>query len=196
VEDAELLADVQRLSHSLGELPEAAVKPIFIAVSGLPGTGKSYFASKLAERLPSVILESDALRKTLFPTPSYSARESERLFQALHLLIEELLSQGIPVLLDATNLIEYHREHLYRIADRLGLKIIIVRVEAPPEVVRERLLRRAEGTTDPQDKSDAGWKVYQRMKPRVQQIRRHHFAVNTTIDITPVINKIIRELKR
>jgi predicted kinase len=191
----QLSADVQVLKQALAELPEPIARPFLIVISGLPGTGKSYFSRRLAEAWPCLIVESDALRKALFPVPSYNARESECLFQALHLLIEELLSKGIPVLLDATNLIEYHREHLYRIADRLGLKLIIVRVEAPAEVVRERLQRRAQGT-DFQDNSDAGWTIYQRMKPKVEQIRRRHFAVNTARDITPVINKIIRELKR
>jgi predicted kinase len=191
----QLLADAHKLKEALNELPEPLARPCLIVISGLPGTGKSYFSRTLAERWPCLIVESDALRKTLFPVPSYNARESQRLFQALHLLTEEFLSKGIPVLLDATNLVEYHREHLYRIADRLGLKLIIVRVEAPAELVRERLQRRAEDH-DPQDGSDAGWAIYLRMKLKEQQIRRHHFVVNTGRDITPVINKIIRDLKR
>ena len=66
----EVVSDVERLSEGLGELPEPMVEPAFIAVSGLPGAGKSYFCSKLVERLPSVILESDALRKALFSSPN------------------------------------------------------------------------------------------------------------------------------
>jgi predicted kinase len=190
-----LLADVQKLKEALNELPEPIARPFLIVISGLPGTGKSYFSRRLAERWPCLIVESDALRKVLFPVPSYGAQESQRLFQALHLLTEEFLSKSMPVLLDATNLVEYHREHLYRIADRLGLKIIIVRVEAPAELVRERLQRRGE-SIDPRDRSDAGWTIYQRMKPKVQQIRRRHFVVNTARDVTPVIDKIIRDLKR
>jgi len=41
----------------------------FLMCSGLPGTGKSYFCNKLVEGLPSIILESDALRKEFFPQP-------------------------------------------------------------------------------------------------------------------------------
>ena len=32
---------------------------------GLPGTGKSYFAAKLTEQVPFLILETDRLRKVL-----------------------------------------------------------------------------------------------------------------------------------
>ncbi len=191
----QLLQDVGRLKEALSELPEPMAQPFFIVVSGLPGTGKSYFSRQLAQQVDCAIVESDALRKVLFPVPSYSAQESHRLFQALHILIAELLGQGTAVLLDATNLVEHHRERFYHIADQLRLKLIIVRVEAPSEVIRERLQSRAQDNDSP-DSSDADWMVYQRMKPRAQQIRRNHFAVDTSRDITPVINKIVRELKR
>ncbi len=187
-----LAADVERLAESLGQLPEAVVKPAFVAVSGLPGTGKSYFCGKLAERLPFVILESDALRKVLFSSPRYSLEESSRLFRAIHRLIERLLKRGIPLILDATNLSEQHREYLYSIADRLGVELVLVHVEAPPEVVRRRLDDRLENTGG---KSDADWKVYQKMKPLAQKIRRKHYVVNTSRDITPVLDKIVKELR-
>jgi predicted kinase len=195
VEDRRLISDVQRLTESLGVLPEPVVKPTFIAVSGLPGTGKSYFCTKLVERLPFVILESDALRKELFPSPSYSSPESARLFRALHLLIERLLKKGTSLILDATNLSERYRERLYNIADHLGAKLILVRVEAPPEVVYERLKTRRE-EANLENKSDADWSVYQRMKPSVQKIHRNHYAVDTSRDITPVLDKIVREARR
>ena len=195
VEDSQLISDVQRLTEGLGELPEPVVRPTFIAVSGLPGTGKSYFCTKLVERLPFVILESDALRKELFPSPSYSAQESARLFRVLHLIIERLLKKGISLILDATNLSERYREHLYNIADHLEAKLVLVRVEAPPEVVYERLKTRQEGA-NLENKSDADWGVYQRMKPSVQKIRRNHYAVDTSRDITQVLEKIVREVRR
>jgi len=195
VEDSRLLSDVQRLTESLGEFPEPVVEPALIAVSGLPGTGKSYFCRKLVERLPFIILESDALRKELFPQPSYSSEESARLFRALHLLIERLLKRGISLILDATNLSEGFRERLYNIADRLGVRLILVRVEAPPEVVYGRLKARQQEAS-PQNKSDADWDVYQRMRATAEQMHRNHYAVDTSRDITPVLDKVVRAARR
>jgi len=193
VEHPQLVSDVQQLMESLGQLPEPLAEPAFIAVSGLPGTGKSYFCSQLAQRLSFIILESDALRKVLFPSPGYSSSESSLLFRAVHLLIEELLKRGVPLILDATNLSERYREHLYRIADQLNVKLILVRVDAPPEVVRQRLKARQENS---ENKSDAGWAVYQTMKSSVQKISRNYYAVDTSRDITPVLDKIVREVRR
>jgi predicted kinase len=187
--------DARKLREGLGELPEPVARPVFVMVSGLPGTGKSYFSRRLTEQLPSVVVESDALRKRLFRAPSYSANESHRLFQACHRLIEDLLGGGISVILDATNLIEHQREHLYRIADRLGVKLIVVQAESPAEVVRERLGKRQEGGGE-HDSSDADWYVYQRMKNKAQRIRRNYFSLDTSKDMEPILGKVVREAQR
>ena len=193
MERTQLAADVERMAGNLGHLPEPEVNPVFVAISGLPGTGKTYFCSKLAERLPFVVLESDALRKALFASPDYSLQESSRLFRAIHLLIERLLKKGISLILDATNLTEQHREYLYRIADRLQVKLVLVGVEAPPEVVHRRLESRR---GNPGNKSDADWAVYQKMRPAAERIHRPHYVVDTSRDITPVLDKIVKEVKR
>lgn len=190
-----LVRDVERLRQSLDSLPQPQVEPPFVIVSGLPGTGKSFFCRKLAERLPFVILVSDALRKILFPCPVYDENENRRLFPACHALIDELLGKGIPVIFDATNLLERHREHLYRIAGKVGAKLILVRIEAPPEMVQQRLLVRGKGL-DLQDSSQAGWRVYQKMKLRKERISHNHFVVDTSRDITPAIDKIVRAIRK
>ena len=194
--ETQVVSDTEQLLESLEQLPEPVVKPAFVVVSGLPGTGKSYFCRRLAERTPIIILESDVMRKTLFPSPTYSMTESARLFQAIHHLIEHLLKKGIPVVLDATNLSERNRERLYHIAYQLDARLVMVRVEAPFEVVQERLRNRANGTGSEEDQSEADWAVFQRMKTSVQQIRRHHFAVDTSRDIAPVLDKVVREVNR
>ena len=195
MEDTQVISDARLLARSLGQLPEPMAKPALIVVSGLPGTGKSYFCSKLAERLSFLILESDVLRKTLSSSPGYTPQESARLFRAIHHLIEGLLRRGISLILDATNLSERYRERLYNIAERLNARLILVRVEAPPDLVHERLEARSEGK-NPEDKSDADWTVYQKMRYTVQKIHRNYFAVDTSRDITPVLNKIVRETNR
>ncbi len=186
-----LADDVSVLRHSLPPLPEPVAHPALVVVSGLPGTGKSYFCRRLAERIDLVILESDSLRRLLFATPSYTKEESTQLFRACHGLVEELLRKGISVALDATNLEEHNREQLYHIADQSGAGLIIVRMEAPAEVVQQRLERRSR-REDQSDHSEADWNVYSKMKSTVEKIGRNHFAVDSSKDIAPVIEKIVR----
>lgn len=191
VESTRLASDIQRLRESLKGLPEPVAEPVLIVVSGLPGTGKSFFSKRLAERVPLLVLESDALRKALFSLPSHSAGESFQLFRTIHLLIEELLKGGISLVLDATNLSERFRERLYSIADRINARLVMVLVEAPPEIVRQRLEDRA---GDPEGNSDADWSVYCQMKSSVERISRNHYVVDTSRDIAPVIDKVVREI--
>ena len=190
-----LADDVSVLKQGMPRLPEPVAHPALIIVSGLPGTGKSYFCRKLGEKIDLVILESDSLRRRLFPAPSYSKEESTQLFRACHGLVEELLRKGVSVALDATNLEEHNREQLYHIADQSGVRLVVVRMEAPVEVVQERLERRSR-REDQSDHSEADWNVYGKMKPTVEKIGRNHFAVDSSKDITPVIDKIVRLVNR
>ena len=187
--------DVEKLSGSLNGLPEPQVEPPLVVVSGLPGAGKSFFCRTLAEKLPFLILGSDALRRVLFPSPQYNEHENKRLFSACHVLIEDLLGKGIPVIFDATNLLEHHREYVYRAAERTRAKLILVWVEAPPEVVRQRLLAR-EKAAIPEYHSEAGWEVYNRMRPRREKISRNHLVVDTSQDISAAVDKIVRAATR
>ncbi len=145
--------------------------------------------------LPAPVRESDALRRALFPDPCYSATESAHLFRAIHLLIEQLLKEGVPLILDATNLSERHREHLYSIADRLNAKLVIVQTKAQPGLVRQRLEGRAQAQQRT-DSSEADWTVYQKMQPAEERIKRNHFVVDTSRDIETALDKIVRELER
>ena len=193
--DTSLTEDVQKLEASLGQLPEPVVRPAFIILIGLPGTGKSYFCRRLAERVPLAVLASDVLRKVLFTSPTYCQSENFALFRATYKLIEVLLSRGISTILDATNLEEVHRERLYRTSERTDARLILVSIEAPPEVVYDRLSNRAK-EVGRVDCSEADWQVYQRMRQKVDKIRRNYFVVDTSRDIMPVIGKIERELNR
>jgi predicted kinase len=192
VEKTQPLSDTDKLYASLKDLPEPVANPVLVGVSGLPGTGKTYFSKKLSDRLPFITLESDVLRRVLNPSPNHSKSESSRLFNAIHILCEKLLKRGFSVIVDATNLTEKHRQYFYDISDRLGLKLVLVQVEAPSSVVKERLYKR---TDDAGSNSDADWKVYLRMRHTVDKIKRKHYSVDTSVDYTRILKKIVEEIK-
>jgi hypothetical protein len=190
----QLLEDARKIEEYVQPLPPPRTSPALVVLSGLPGSGKSYFCRRLASRYPLARLESDALRKALFEQPTHSAEESRRLFSACHLVLSRLLARGIAAIFDATNLREIHRRQVYRVADRHKARLILVHLQASPAAVQERLEARVKGLHS-QDLSDAGPEVYERMQRDVEPIGRAHISVDTSADIEPAIAAILQQLE-
>ena len=134
------------------------------------------------------------IRRTLFKTPSYSPQESYIVYSVAHALIDRFLSHGHNVIFDATNLTVSNRQKVYAIAEKNNAKLLIVWIDAPAEVVRARLQARTDGLF-PDDLSEADWTVYEKMKETAEPVKRNHFIVDTTIDITPVIDEVVRNVR-
>ncbi len=182
---------VEAVLQKLPGTYETTAWPALVLVSGLPGTGKSFLAHQIAERLPAAIVESDRVRKILFPHPSYSGEESAWVHRVAHAAIERLLKAGYRVIYDATNLVEWHRERIYWIAHRTGARLVIVQTVAPEEVIRARLENRRQHRA-PDDLSDADWSVFLQLRRRVDAITRPHIVVDTRGDLEKDLRKIVR----
>jgi predicted kinase len=109
-------------------------------------------------------------------------------------LIEEFLMQDRLVLLDATNLTESFRQPLYDIAQRVSVPLVLVRLTAPQEVVRQRLSDRGAGM-HPSDYSDAGWLIYSRMYPHEEVFARDYLEVDSLGDISASLDEVVRLVK-
>ena len=193
VRTSSIAIDVERLKASLPSGPPPTARPVLVIVSGLPGTGKSYFSRRLAKQVPLLTIESDSLRQTLFSQPTYNGTESARLFRACHQLMADLLEERISIIFDATNLREVHRERLCHIAEQRNVEPILVQIQAPSEVVHQRLKGREQGV-DSEDHSTADWLVYNRMRPTAEPIRRNHVMVDSSRDIGPDVAKVVRHI--
>ncbi|MEX2237775.1 MAG: ATP-binding protein [Dehalococcoidia bacterium] len=182
--------DLEKLARAITTPQVRTQRPALVATVGLPGSGKSHFAHLLAQRLPLVVLESDALRSILFRKPLHSYKENRRLFRALHALAERLLAEGHTVLLDATNLREEHRLDLKHIADRLSCPLILVELTAPEGLLIQRLKGRESRP------AQAGVEVYVRMRAEAEPILLEHRCVDSSRDITSAIEEIAGEIER
>jgi predicted kinase len=183
--------DADTLEATLG-LPPLEKVPAFVVLSGLPASGKSHLARALAGRYPFAVLQIDALRKTLFPEPTYSKSEHTRVFAAVHALIDRLLARKISVLYDATNLKELHRRALYDISDRNGARLRIIWVHSPAETIWQRLSGRASGKEA--WSSDADEAVYEMMRLEAEPIQRPYLEVDASGDVSEAVGKIVQSL--
>lgn len=160
--------------------PEAkAIRPWLVVAVGLPGSGKSTFARKLARATDAVVLESDHLRRALFDAPTHSGDESKMLFEALYGAASRLLRDGVSVIVDATNLRERDRRRAYDVAESTGAELLVLHFQAPQPLIAERLSKRGQGE-DPEDRSTAGLGVYMMLADTEEPISRAHWTIDTS----------------
>lgn len=110
-----------------------------IWLTGLPASGKSTITAVLRPQLEQLklsveVLESDAVRKILTPTPTYSSAERDLFYRALAFMGARLVSHGVTVIFDATANKRMHRDF----ARGLIPKFIEVAVECPLEFAMQR----------------------------------------------------------
>ena len=157
---------------------------------GAPGTGKSRLARRLAAELSAQRVETDRVRKQLFPEPRYTGGEHAAVYGWCHTLIRSALRTGHHVVFDATNLEERLRRRVYEIVDSCEADLLIVWTTCPPRVVQERMLRRR-AAVDEEDASDADWAVYLELRRRADPIRRPHVVLNTSTDTSSLVRRLL-----
>jgi len=146
-----------------------AVKtPRLLLMSGLSGSGKTWLARQLADRLLAVHIRSDVERKRRAGlrenAPSharlgedlYSSEASEALYEALARDAEDVLGGGISVIVDATFLRRAQRTRFIELAASHGVPLRLIQCEAPEAVLRARIVERSRAR---RDASEADLKV-------------------------------------
>ena len=131
-----------------------------VAIGGLSGTGKSVLATALAPNfgvVPGALhLRSDIERKKaagysefvrLVPD-AYSPTESARVYGRLRELAAAALRAGRSVIVDATFLKEGERKEIERIAARMSAPFLGLWLEAPIDILRNRIRERSCDASD------------------------------------------------
>ena len=188
--------DVDRVLESLEPLPRARAWPALVMLVGPPGTGKSTLSTRLAERTPLVVLNSDDIRRQLVDEPDYSFNETKRVLRAVRLAIGDLLHRNITVVLDSPNLTEWERSPFYGLADLHKARLIIVEVTAPTAVVLERLgAQQAEPVSIEAARGRVGMQsVLSQITGRQEPITRDHLTVDTSLSIDQFVEGLVLDL--
>jgi adenylylsulfate kinase len=120
-------------------MERAKTTPFAIWITGLPASGKSTVAARLAEQLRAAgvefaVLESDALRAVFSQQPSYDERDREYFYGSVAFIGRMLTEHGISVIFDATANRRAYRD----LARRQIAQFIEVYVECPLETCIQR----------------------------------------------------------
>jgi len=146
---------------------------MIIVVLGLPGSGKSYFASRLSKELQAKYLSSDVIRKQLFSFLEYSKQEKIKVYEVMMKEMIRAIKQSVNIVLDATFYEENLREKFMDTAVSFEERILFVEVWADQKTIQERLkLKRAY--------SDADYSVYLHIKEIFEPLKAEHLKIQST----------------
>jgi len=111
-------------------------------LTGLPASGKSTIVHELSVALAEAglaveVLESDAMRRVVTPTPTYFREERDIFYRALAFCGSRLVAHGVPVIFDATANRRAYRD----LARTLIPRFLEVAIVCPLEVCQHRDLK-------------------------------------------------------
>ena len=121
---------------------------MLIAMAGLPGTGKSTLAARLAAALGGVVLSKDVARSALFPPPvlDYSSAQDDLAMSAVYAAARLLLTADPTrvVILDGRTFRRAAQvADLFALGREIGQEPVVVECVCDEGVARDRLARDA-----------------------------------------------------
>ena len=143
-----------------------------VIVFGLPGSGKSYFASQLAGMIYAEYINSDRLRKEMLQKRSYSDTEKAFVYNAMLQKAKEIIKQNRNVVLDATFYKNETRE-LFLHEIKAKTSIFFIEVFADEDIIRERLKKE-------RPDSEADFEVYKKILQQWEPFNTYHLTLEST----------------
>lgn len=156
---------------------------MLIIVCGLPGSGKSSLSIELSKLFSAVHLNSDVIRKTLFPKPEYTKEEKERVYLEMAREAQNLLNSGKNVVLDATFFQKRFRDMMRELVEKCGGEIYIIWCVLGEHKIKGRLLQRKSTV------SDADYKVYIKLKEEFEPVQGEHLKIDSSLPMEEMVRK-------
>jgi predicted kinase len=147
---------------------------MIVVVCGVPGVGKTTVAETVADRLDGELLRTDVIRKERYEAPSYTAEETQAVYDELLDSGVELAASGHDVVFDGTFRRAERRRAVVERADAVGVGVEFVEVECEEAVVKDRI----ESRTD--DESDADFEVHLAIKSEFESLSADHYTIDNS----------------
>ena len=93
---------------------------------GYPGSGKSHFASKFAEKHNMIHISGDRFRYELFDEPQFSEGEDQVIERLMDYMLEQTLKTDTSVIYDANNGSRKKRQELAKLAKKKGMNVLMI----------------------------------------------------------------------
>lgn len=166
-------------------------RPAIMITAGLSGSGKSWLAQQLVERVGLVRVRSDIERKRLhglrqddnsgagIGTDLYSRGATRRTYDHLVHSARSLLDAGMPALIDAACLKHWQRSLFGNLAAERGVPFGILHCQAQDALLRRRIHARETAGNDP---SEAGVAVLEHQQQSLESLDAAEQAHTLDVD--------------
>ena len=145
-----------------------------VIVFGLPGSGKSYFAERLAEKLNGRYISSDKVRKEIFDKPTYSLEEKVEVYKKLLEIAYDHAHAKSHLVIDGTFYSKDIKNNFIKMAEDLNLTLYWIEVWAEEEIIKKRV-------AENRKYSDADYKIYELIKSQYEPfIKSDHLRLKST----------------
>jgi len=152
---------------------------VLIVMAGLPGTGKSALAGRLAAKLGGIVLNKDEVRADMFPSIDYSREQDDAAMAAIYDQTHRILCvPGNTVIIDGRTFSHaYQVRDLFAAAEKMRTEPRIVECLAPDEVVRQRLERDQQAGAHPA--KNRTFPMYREVKERAEPLTAPRLTLDT-----------------
>ena len=156
---------------------------MIVIVMGLPGSGKSYFASRLSKAIHADYINSDGLRKKMIAHRTYSLKEKELVYNEMLKQVRQASKQNKNLVLDAT----FYKNEI-RNKFRQEAEIIFIEIIAGETLIKERL-------QSARKDSEADFTIYKIIRQQWEPMEQPHLILQSTNDnIEDIVEKAVKYL--
>lgn len=146
-----------------------------VIVSGLPGSGKSYFASRLAQKTGARYINSDLVRREIDARGQYAFEDKLTVYEEMARRVSYEIRQGNAVIADATFFREDMRNLFVTLAKLLHEKVCFIEIVANEELIKERLRQ-------PRLDSEADFSVYELVQSQHERQKEERLVLESGND--------------
>lgn len=162
-------------------------KPLLVIFIGVPGSGKTYFASRLATKIDGVRLNSDAMRLSIFG--SLEAIEevhrsknrsvlNSHTFGAMDYATRQILATDTPVIYEAIQRTQADRRNMEKLADECGAQLVLVSMEIDIDTAIRRVQEREARDDVRQFDGNKAREVIAHFRDRLEPLERTDYVVH------------------
>jgi predicted kinase len=157
-----------------------------VMITGLPGSGKTFFAKRLSQAMGAVYYSTDFMRKSLGLAPQHNYAEKSNLYHEILSRFETTLRATQTVVMDATFYKADLREQFAETARRAFAKPVWIEIRAGEATIRERLQYQRED-------SDTDFAVYEWVKAEYEPLLEDHLVLHS--DAMPIEEMIAEAME-